>query len=308
MSYTIGSFNLNGLDFTSVDEKKKNFMKLTRIIHDENFDVIALQEVMSKNAVEHLVNFLGPNWGFNFKLDASKASKYTEGYAFIWNKRRLNMIDDQSFTQLTNRYEIKPDSRNNFIHEGHLTRPPFVVRLTPQGLPGGTNFEIRLINTHIAFYSPTICIDKYSDVELRKMELQILAEKIYRYVSDKRYGTNLPAYTILLGDYNLCLVSDDASTVIEECIDITPIRKLHTVQRDKTTLRLKPKDTDLYSQNYDHFSYDKILDDKMTLTASRVDALDKYYKTDLESLENYRNEISDHVPIKLTLNLKTKQG
>lgn len=324
MSYIIGSFNLLKMDFKSNEETKKNFDKIANIIREEKFDVIALQEIIAEIAVKEIVKRLGPMyWDYVFKPSTITVSKdaQREGYAFLWKKKRLRLVDADSAVEIKDEYRIKRNSTGAYIHQGSLVRPPLVVRLTPQGLLGGSNFEIRLINTHIAFNSPINCIDKYGDADLRRMELKTLSEEVYRRVSSKRYGTNLPAYTILMGDYNLCLAGC-GTPVVDEIIDITETRKLKTVQREKTSLKQTvttyntsdlnlEHDTDVknendissYSQNYDHFSYELTLDDKMRLTASRVEALGKYYGNDLEL---YRKEVSDHVPIKLIMDLKTR--
>ena len=58
MSYVIGSFNLLKMDFKSNDETKKNFDRIADIIREEQFDVIALQEVMTVNVNEYLSQVL----------------------------------------------------------------------------------------------------------------------------------------------------------------------------------------------------------------------------------------------------------
>lgn len=324
MSYIIGSFNLLKMDFKSNEETKKNFDKIANIIREEKFDVIALQEVIAEIAVKEIVKRLGSiYWDYVFKPSTITVSKdaQREGYAFLWKKKRLHLVDADSAVEIKDEYRIKRNSSGDYVHQGSLVRPPLVVRLTPQGLLGGSNFEIRLINTHIAFNSPVNCLDKYTDAYLRRMELKTLSEEVYRRVSSKRYGTNLPAYTILMGDYNLCLAGC-GTPVVDEIIDITENRKLKTVQQEKTSLKQttttynttdlnlehdidvkKENDISNYSQNYDHFSYELTLDDKMRLTASRVEALGKYYGNDLEL---YRKEVSDHVPIKLIMDLRTR--
>jgi hypothetical protein len=130
----------------------------------------------------------------------------------------------------------------------------------------------------------------------------------------------MPAYTILMGDYNLC-ISGPGPKVSPE-IPITATRTLKTVQSEKTSLKASSdfynedsendgeqdvidltRSTDYYSRNYDHFSYEVTLEQSLRLKSSRVEALGKYYNNDLEA---YRREVSDHVPIKLTLNLKNR--
>lgn len=324
MSYVIGSFNMLKMDLKSNDETKKNFDNIAKIIKREGFDVVALQEVISEYAIKHLVKYLGEmKWDYIFRPSTITVSKDTqkEGYAFLWKKNKFNLVDADSAVETKDEYRIRRNGLGQYIHKNSLVRPPLVIRLSTADILGSSNFELRLINTHIAFNSPVNCVDKYSDSDLRKMELQTLSEEVYRRVSSKRYGTNLPAYTFLLGDYNLCLAGG-GSPIVDEIIDITNKRKLKTVQKEKTSLKQtkhtyvtddlnSEKDTDIktengvenYSKNYDHFSYEVDLDDRLSLTATRVEALGKYYDNDLEL---FRKEISDHVPIKLVLNLKRR--
>ena len=66
---------------------------------------------------------------------------------------------------------------------------------------------------------------------------------------------------------------------------------------------MNESDTDIYSQNYDHFSYDTDYEANQGISflAVRVEPLD----STREALEQYRKEVSDHVPIKLVIELKS---
>ena len=330
MSYVIGSFNIQKLNLVSTEETKKNFARIAQIIKDERFDAIAIQEVCSKSALERIRGYLGPSWDAEYRetnKTLGNSSAQLEGYAFIWNNKRLRLVKGPegdtapSSVQRMDGYSISRDSTGAFIHKGSLVRPPMVVRLTPSGLPGGAPFELRLINTHIAFNSPSICADKYGQKELRLMEFETLAKEIYRKVSMKRYGTNKPSYTVLMGDYNLCLAGESGMNV-PEFTCFAENRTLRTVQRDKTFLKqvqepysyqnlneehdsdtMDESDTDIYSQNYDHFSYDTDYEANqgVSFLAARVEPL----ANTRESLEQYRKEVSDHVPIKLVVELKS---
>ena len=304
MEYTIGSFNLCQFNFTSTENVKKNSTRIADIIVREGFDVVALQEVNSRLALEAcLMSALGTGeWAYKWEEPRVYNSKYREGYAYIWRKRRLRLVESGSNPEILSNY--------------NLTRPPYYARFTPKGLLGGSNFELRLINTHIAFGIPKNNISTSSPIELRRAEFNMLAKEVYRRVSSKRYGNFLPAYTILMGDYNLCLMGPGPK--INKIVPIDKDRYLLTVQKEKTTVKspkstdtlideegqsidfLQENDTDYYSQNYDHFSYELTLLEKIDLIDSRVEALGMYYGN---NLEEYRKEISDHVPIKLKLNL-----
>lgn len=307
MDYIIGSFNLYKLNLESNENVKKNYSRIAEIIDKENFDVIALQEITSKMALERLLMpELGTNeWDYAWQ-QPKPYSSYNEGYAYIWRKRRLKLVESASNPKILENYPI--------------LRPPYYARFTPEGLIGGSNFELRLINIHIAFGKPAGFYYIDTSENLRKFELNILAKDIYRRVSAKRYGNNLPAYTIALGDYNLCLAGPGPK--IPEIISIEKNRDFLTVQREKTTVKtpksvkqplddvghpidiMQESDTDFYSRNYDHFSYELTLLDKLELLDSRVDTLKNHYGN---NLVEYRKEVSDHVPIKLVLSLIHKE-
>lgn len=296
MGYTIGSFNIQKLSYRSNKEISKNFRKIAQIINDEKFDVIAIQEALNENVItSHLLPALGPQkWNYCWASPKSHTPSSSEGYAFLWRKSRLKLIDANSNPQ------IFPGLEKN-IDFGGLLRSPFIARFTPSGLIGGSSFEIRLINTHILWEKPASSTSTLSDYELRKRELKILSETVYRSFSAQRFGDFLPAYTFLLGDYNLCLSGPNWR--IPQIIPIDNKRQLLTVQGEKTSLKSADdsNEMDYYAHDYDHFSYDASLEQTVFLEVSRVDALKTYYDNNLEL---FRKEVSDHVPIKLFIELR----
>ena len=61
MGYKIGSFNLRDFNFSNtVDDERiqRDISKIAQIIDEENFDVIALQEINAEIALKYLVNIL----------------------------------------------------------------------------------------------------------------------------------------------------------------------------------------------------------------------------------------------------------
>lgn len=300
MSYTIGSFNMLKMNYRSDKEIAKDYTQIAKIIKTEQFDIVALQEVFNEGSIRHLLlPALGPSeWDYVWATPEPFSSSSNEGYAYIWRKKRFRLVTSSDNPQIYSRVK-------SGVGNGAVIRPPFVARFTPSGLLGGSNFELRLINTHIVFSKPSGVTAVVSDADLRRQELKILSEEVYRLVSSKRYGSFMPAYTILMGDYNLCLAGDGPH--FDRVIPIDKKRNLLSVQTEKTSLKT-PSDVDgpgdgseFYSKNYDHFSYESSLPQKMQLIDSRVEALSKYYQNDLEA---YRREVSDHVPIKLVVDLK----
>ena len=315
MSYRIGSFNTLRMDFTSTEKRAINFDMIAQIIKSAHLDIVALQEVLNENVIkDKLIPALGHDWKYTCKESGKFYSKTKEMFVFLWNSQRLDLIKEDAEGNFVNKFEIK----NNLL-DGAIVRPPYVARFTPNGKFGGAFFEIRLINVHIVYGKPQAGISVFSsDRDIRMQELNIIAKQIYPRVADKRYGTNMPAYTFILGDYNLVLQGPGEK--MDNPIIIGDNRLLKTVQKEKSTIKSKEEDLvlfdeikkyiraqlglpdtwDYYSKNYDHFSYETTYEDKMKLTVSRSNALKHYYHNDIES---YRKEIFDHIPIIMDISL-----
>ncbi len=311
-NYIIGSFNIQHLNNT------KDFKVLAKIIKDEGFDVIAIQEARSRDAVRNIVTQLNPSyWAYAYPSG-------NEEYAFIWKRRRLRLFElpnNRENPQILKSYHYRRKSG-----EIKLVRPPFVGYFTAQGLYGGCNFDLRLINTHITFSKPANAPLDVNILNSRRNELNILSRDIYGTVSDRVLGSKRSIFTVLLGDYNLVLVGEGPKIIKEGYTYVIKNGKQMIFdQREKSTLK-KLQDSkddsnnneeklefqatekyidgsgDYYSRNYDHFGYDDSLPSKYVIKCSRVDAVD-YYK-DSNKLKTYREKISDHVPIKLEITLK----
>ena len=242
MAYKIGSFNMFKFSFQSDGEIRKDFTKLSRIIRDNRFDIIALQEVFSPNALGRLLDYLGRfEWDGVWDSPTSFSSVAAEGYGFIWNKRRMRLAvttlpdgTKKSFRpHIYNQYRV--DRR---LGQTQLIRNPYYARFEPLD---GSFCEIRLINTHIMFSkgNSTNQLLDIGAVVMRKREFDILTQALYNSISDKRYGNNRPAYTIILGDYNLNLrTSGAAGAFLNEIVvvqDRGQIKRLITVQDKLTT-------------------------------------------------------------------------
>ena len=327
MSIKIGSFNLYKFHGESNEKSNKNLEKIAEIIKGEKFDIIALQEVFtdpSKNP-KPLMKYLGGKYGCIWKDSSGKYNTYKEGYAFIWNKRKFEHVDEEG--SIYDRHGVK----------NKLVRPPFFARFIPVNIFENGFIELRLITTHLVYSKPDKEAGK--NTEFRRKELKILTEEIYPDIADDRYGNNRPAYTILMGDYNLCLTKtprlevdvDKTAGFYRAIMPNTKVsilnrnnRKIVTRQSELTSLKRPINDKDstekydvdkesdaeevmdklsnnYYSKDYDHFSYDETRFKGVRVVVNRVDALGKYYDN---RLEDYRREISDHVPIKIEIDLR----
>lgn len=313
MSYYVGSFNLRDFNFSKESKDtseniKRNFEKIAKIIIDEEFDVVALQEINAELPLKYLTQILNRyrtsvreyDYRFGANMPLKKGVSDPERYGFIWNTKRFRLINPRRGTN--------PGYYENAGAIG-LIRPPYYARFTARGMLGGVNFELRIVNTHIL---------KGTSEEGRIKEFNILVKQVLPRICDHQEisedGEVMPSYTILMGDYNLALNKSARSIYRIETVTMTNYtgryRGYRTVQEKATSLKL-PNDQscieECYANNFDHFTYEIDLEKKLVLIPQRVEALSKYYadvNAPADKLKGYRTEISDHVPIKLTINLK----
>lgn len=318
MSYKIGSFNMFKFQaYLSDEEHKKEINKIARIIEEERFSVIALQEIFSEQAMKLLISRLGLSWEGRWCSPPAKSSIAAEGYAFIWNKNIFKLVETvlqdgtvrQFEPHIFNQYKI-----NKAEGQEELIRNPYYARFEPVN---GPFFELRLINTHIMFSKSKTRnetneeIDSLGDVKMRKNEFNVLTKALYPKISDRVYGNNRPGYTILLGDYNLNLKKSGAnSPYLEEAFEISDgqsVKRITTIQSELTTLKRPPKDdteedknvNNYWANNYDHFTIDANRFQNVSYEATRVNSIS--YCSDYVE---HRKQISDHVPIKMNFDLR----
>lgn len=326
MGYKIGSFNLYKFSLQSDNNIRKNLQKISRIIRDENLDVVAIQEIFNKRALDNLLAELGTEvWDGRWNSPDSRSVSAAEGYAFIWNRKRLGLVKNRKGKvfepRILNQYKV-----DKSFGQKHLIRNPYYIRLTPAGRPGGTFAEIRLINTHIMYSknreeneSDNHDVSDFGAINMRRNEFDILSRVIYPKYSDKTYDLIngerdaycMPVYTIMLGDYNLSLKSSTAKNSFfrmdQESVELPDEgKRIVTVQNELTTLKAKKEgvsysQADGYANNYDHFTYDEKRFEGVKLDVKRIEAVKNYYGDDFDL---YRKEVSDHLPIVLDLELR----
>lgn len=314
MSYHIGSFNLRDFNFSntssdgSQEKLKRNFEKIAKIIIEEKFDVVALQEINAPLPLEYLTRILNASktplreydYRFGADMPHKQGFKDPERYGFIWNTKRLRLIKP--------RRGANPGYYENAGALG-LIRPPYYGRFTARGMLGGSNFELRIVNTHIR---------DASREEDRIKEFDVLVKQVLPRICDHQEisedGEIITAYTFLMGDYNLELNKSERSIYKIKAVTTTNYtgrtRGYRTVQEELTSLK-QPNDQesieDCYASNFDHFTYEVDLDTKLVLIPQRIEPLNKYYSgtaDPADKLKEYRAEVSDHVPIKLTVDFK----
>ena len=310
MRFKIGSFNVQNMGRRTTDEKKK---LIAKIISDENFDIVAFQEVLSEGqAIDSMKEKYFPSWECRWakpkeSTDISKDINYRgdrrgEGFAYLWNPKRLRLASSEKRI-----YEPRILNDNEMRFDNSIfARTPYYIRFEPVN---GGFFEFRFINVHLHFGK-----DTDSEVEKRKKEYEYLVNNIYPSISlNRKYGNNREAYTIIMGDYNLNLRKDRGAAVdwIKEktIIDRETLignQVIMTIQDELTSLKSNQDEISSnkkirgYSQNYDHFTLDvKVLEEEgIRYRTKRIDAVRKYKNDDFEE---YLAEISDHIPISLEL-------
>ena len=324
MEYKIGSFNLHNIGQTALGMNNQRDLKtIARIIREEHFDIVALQEILSEGkafigedyAKKSILMELGPGWDFCWADAEAENDRRHEGFAFVWNNKRLRKCTTEvrrGSGANNSTFQRTFEPRICRVNHKYMERKPFYGRFTANGMPGGTNVEFRLLCVH-SFYGQK---DDKADREKRLRELNILLQDIYPQINDRRYGdTYDDSYTIVLGDYNAevwtskskkwqeelkkqrggkrpAVLPTDDDGVIES--SRYPGRKVKTVQYELTTLKSKigdngeeEYDTAGYSFNYDHFSFeeDKFKGVKPKAKALR-EAVYKYSKVNNEPYES----------------------
>lgn len=167
----IASFNTLHLGW-----KNSNYYKKAEAI--AHFDLIALQEVMSKDGLRRLASELerltGEKWEWHIsKQSFGRSNNYREYYAFIYKK---------DFVKLVRSLGAYDDLEDKFIREPYGAQ--FKIG----------DFEFVLVNCHLVFGN------KKSDRQLEAMELS----KVYDYFKDKSKLKSL----FILGDFNLPAYDD----------------------------------------------------------------------------------------------------
>ena len=334
MGYKIGSFNVRNLS----KNNGTNLDSIASIISGERFDIVALQEVLDSGkildggmgrrvvgeAASYENSLLRRLPGYEMRWGASNVKKSSsadtdkrgEGYAFLWNTRRIELAKHvtpsgiETFNpRIWSQYSLKRADAYQ-----RLLRDPFYGRFKIKGM----SQEIRLITTHIYFGSNSAL-----DFDLRKRELNILAGAIYPRLHDKRYGVNTPSITVLLGDYNLNLKDSLAGYPYMEAVIIVDengevhtgmdidnnknIRTFTTRQSQLSTLS-KTGTEESYSNNYDHITVENTIGG--THRANDAGAIVNPHAIkvcDLPtniSFNEYKEKVSDHLPISVELSLR----
>lgn len=310
MEYRIGSFNMARFGANA----KKDFAKIAEIIVEEELDIVALQEIFSEGkGVERVLAELVKHELYEWDVRIAEPSETKnfesrgETYAYLWNKRKFKLVE---FSKLGVKQIFDPRivSRNDAgVDCSVLARAPFYIRLQPNY---GGFFEFRLINIHIFYGDRTL-----SSIARRQAEFRILTEQIYPSISTKAYGQNRKAYTIAMGDYNLNIFSPNVLTETKNCylstvhtfqdgkenIQVLTVQdQLSTLKSPKNNIDFTNEEDNGYANNYDHFTYSPEWSNFTKVSYRIIDAVEKYCGGDFSY---YRENISDHLPVVMTVEI-----
>ena len=315
--YRIASFNLYKFSANT----GKELSEVSQIIRENKVDILAVQEIFSKDALDNLLNELNVkgnvHWDGRWDSPNSRSVSAAEGYAFIWNKDRIELSRNRSGKV------FEPRVHNQYPHrEGvELIRNPYYGRFV---LKENRMTEFRLINTHIMFSvkreeneadDQDSIVENVGAITMRNKELDILTsiilpkldDKAYDYQWNERDGICRKPYTILLGDYNLNLSKSSAkgSLILKDdfmIFDSISEKHIVTIQEDLTTLKKNAsKEESGYRNNFDHFTYDKNRPLKV-VDCWAVDAPNKM-ECFAGDYEKYRKDVSDHLMVIMEVKL-----
>lgn len=315
MEIKVASFNVKGLSVNNETAIKKRDIKAMADCIRE-YDIVALQEMRfpkfrTKSYIASprempLLFELGSYWRGKMVYYESDRNDETyeidprhEGFAFLWNTRKVDLAEDESDDSLTHNYKPGVDGIT-------LKRDPAYARFKLKRRP----VEIRVINVHIISKEPSENSIRtpvnFGDLnEMRNREFDIIAGQIYKQINDaKLHKGNAHAYTIIIGDYNLNL---EGHGVDKECLpqiryynrhgerEYGSVNVIKTVQEERTTIK---KEGDGYTNNFDHCSYNVDKTEHVISQYGRSTCLND--KTP-EEIKQFRDTVSDHVPIFVTI-------
>jgi len=304
MAYTVISFNLRNIYDSA--RLNRDWKAVAEIIRNERADIVAVQEIFSETPMRILCQRLNAgllsNWRFRPVSRTTCGNSRGEGYAFLWNAKRVDLAPIIKVTadgfQSYGYHE--PEIRTEWSRS--IMRPPCVARFVPVGwcVPF---IELRVITTHIIFRENKYLREKgngLGDTDLRREEYRALSARLFpRVAKDRQDGRFRPAYTFIVGDYNL---SQSECTAIDlECQAESGLM----TTRQNLGSTIYPGD-DQNPGGYTTHDYDHATCSEHEIPyvqiVERINAPDIYYKHDFKA---YEEHVSDHAPIKMLFDVRS---
>lgn len=304
MAYTLISFNLHNVYESSLG---RDWEAIAQIIKEERADIVAVQEIFNEFPIKHLCRLLDrgffSDWRFRMVSRETCRNSREEGYAFLWNAKRV---------ELSPKEKIESDGRRVVVgvHDPmictkmsrSLVRPPCVARFIPTGWCK-PYIEMRIISTHIIFHEDSWSRNRgneLSDIKMRKEEYRALSERLFPRISKNRVDAGFrPAYTFIVGDYNLSKL--ECSAIDAEYKK--EVRFMRTRQFLGSTISLgdgDKKPPGYTDHDYDHTTYSD-REHQYVQLVERIDAPNKYYDGEFKK---YFENVSDHAPIRMVFDVR----
>lgn len=329
MAVKIGSFNVMNL----ADGVGRDIDRIAKIINENQLDIVCLQEVLQGGKIIKGITLKDPSgqakaynrslrrrlvgeWDSEWKEPKLRrgmeqflgGDKRGEGYAILWRTDRLSLVKDEKGNDKRPDIYTGYDSR---IVKSKLSliREPLYARF----IVGNRPAELRIISTHIIYGKGDAVKDilDYGAIEMRKKEFNILAGQIYYRVSEMHKDVRCTSpYTVMMGDYNLNL---DVSLRRVVCFDRkghevsedSSFFKVYNLQGEKSTLK---RNLPELANSYDHFTVDarakdRVVDNSVGVIDAIHKHVDKTANSEEEAFRQYRKEVSDHLPVIISLNI-----
>jgi endonuclease/exonuclease/phosphatase family metal-dependent hydrolase len=186
--YLLGTWNLRnfgGAAFGFGERLSESLAYVARVILA--FDMVAIQEVQSKELIERLLKLLGTEWDMRLSGEATGAAGNKERCAFLF--RRSQVIPQGLVEPL-----VLSGKKELILSKYQFKRPPFLVEVKIG------DWKLIAASAHIYFGAATGVKLKH-----RVAEITALAEKIMSR------GKQYAAIPILMGDLNV--VAPDHATM-----------------------------------------------------------------------------------------------
>lgn len=329
MTVKIISFNVKNLS----DGIGRDLNRIAQIINENEADIVCLQEVLQEGKIiegiqlkqlsgqaaaydRSLKRRLKGEWDSEWKEPKLRreneaylgGDKRGEGYAILWKKDKFTLPKDE-YGQ-----EVRPVIYSNYKpgivgSKIGLIRDPLYARFILKDRPA----ELRIISVHFVSGKSKNLTDvlDYGAIEMRKQEFKMVAGQIYYRVSEmyKQIDCTSP-YTIMLGDYNLNLGTSLPLVMGFDkkgrSVDVNNSSfRVHNLQNEKTTLKNNLPEL---ANSYDHFTVDTRT--KSIIAPESISVIDGIHKhggtntqNEEENFNVYREKVSDHLPIIVTVNL-----
>ncbi len=240
----------------------KNYQKTAEFL--SLFDIIALQEVMKKDAIIKLVNELDKlskeNWSYHLSPYAvGNGEKYNEYYGFIFKDKKFKFVKSLGFY---------PEKNNEFIRE------PYAAQFK------SNKFDFIIVNQHLIFG------DEKSDRQKEAKELI----KVYDYFQNLDTKEN---DVFLVGDFNLPAYDTSFKDLFKHKDKI-----FYSIDPNNKTTIGKSDLANSYDNIFYSFNYTKEYTGRNGVYNYTDDYI-KEYGTNRFSI--LRKDISDHLPVYIEL-------